>query len=562
MRNIVFVEVKSTGVNFIQDAVYRNYYPIVLQTKLGDGEYAEEYQEETDISLKKVKEDFELIFEKDSYEETLEMVREYDPVLVIPANERGVILATKLANDLNLLCNPIENLDAMTLKDKMQDKLAENGLRHIRGKVVRSVDEAIEYYDNESLNEVVIKPVYGAASVGVRICLNRKEMIDVLTEQFKGENYYGDEIKKYLVQERIDGEEYIVNTVSNNGVHRITTIWKYKKQKTSEGGQIYDYAHTVNDLNIGEASLVEYAYKVCDAIGIKYGAVHGEYMIDDKGPILIEVNCRPMGGNLDAEFLDKISGQHETDSTLDSYLNPDKFEFERLRGYKLYEHGALKILIIPRDIIAESSSMNHVNIHLKSHFYTSINPLDDPKLFVKTQDLRTAAGTIYLSHPDGYVLQKDIEFIRSIEKNAFHLVLSDESSKKTTIDENETFDDIKSLLNKILAYGVTLFVTDNVFEDINVLQISPDRIDDISGEFNRVVVNLNKSIINKKDDEISLLLLKIINKVKNGGLIFIPESTYQYVPNRRIGVEALIKVLDLEILLPLHDMIGFIIAQK
>lgn len=562
MRNIVFVEVKSTGVNFIQDAVYRNYYPIVLQTKLGDGEYAEEYQEETDISLKKVKEDFELIFEKDSYEETLEMVREYDPVLVIPANERGVILATKLANDLNLLCNPIENLDAMTLKDKMQDKLAENGLRHIRGKVVRSVDEAIEYYDNESLNEVVIKPVYGAASVGVRICLNRKEMIDVLTEQFKGENYYGDEIKKYLVQERIDGEEYIVNTVSNNGVHRITTIWKYKKQKTSEGGQIYDYAHTVNDLNIGEASLVEYAYKVCDAIGIKYGAVHGEYMIDDKGPILIEVNCRPMGGNLDAEFLDKISGQHETDSTLDSYLNPDKFEFERLRGYKLYEHGALKILIIPRDIIAESSSMNHVNIHLKSHFYTSINPLDDPKLFVKTQDLRTAAGTIYLSHPDGYVLQKDIEFIRSIEKNAFHLVLSDESSKKTTIDENETFDDIKSLLNKILAYGVTLFVTDNVFEDINVLQISPDRIDDISGEFNCVVVNLNKSIINKKDDEISLLLLKIINKVKNGGLIFIPESTYQYVPNRRIGVEALIKVLDLEILLPLHDMIGFIIAQK
>ncbi|WP_407430792.1 ATP-grasp domain-containing protein [Methanobrevibacter sp.] len=562
MRNIVFVEVKSTGVNFIQDAVYRNYYPIVLQTKLGDGEYAEEYREETDISLKKVKEDFELIFEKDSYEETLEMVREYDPVLVIPANERGVILATKLANDLNLLCNPIENLDAMTLKDKMQDKLAENGLRHIRGKVVRSVDEAIEYYDNESLNEVVIKPVYGAASVGVRICLNRKEMIDVLTEQFKGENYYGDEIKKYLVQERIDGEEYIVNTVSNNGVHRITTIWKYKKQKTSEGGQIYDYAHTINDLNIGEASLVEYAYKVCDAIGIKYGAVHGEYMIDDKGPILIEVNCRPMGANLDAEFLDKISGQHETDSTLDSYLNPDKFEFERLRGYKLYEHGAIKILIIPRDIIAESSSMNHVNIHLKSHFYTSINPLDDPKLFVKTQDLRTAAGTIYLSHPDGYVLQKDIEFIRSIEKNAFHLVLSDESSKKTTIDENETFDDIKSLLNKILAYGVTLFVTDNVFEDINVLQISPDRIDDISGEFNCVVVNLNKSIINKKDDEISLLLLKIINKVKNGGLIFIPESTYQYVPNRRIGVEALIKVLDLEILLPLHDMIGFIIAQK
>lgn len=84
----------------------------------------------------------------------------------------------------------------------------------------------------------------------------------------------------------------------------------------------------------------------------------------------------------------------------------------------------------------------------------------------------------------------------------------------------------------------------------------------MSEEFNCVVVNLNKSIINKKDDEVSYLFLKIINKVKKGGLIFIPESTYQYVNNGRIGVEALIKVLDLEIQMPLHDISGFIIAQK
>lgn len=562
MRNIVFVEVRSTGLNFIKDAIYRNYNPIVLQTKLGDGELAERYQKDTDAGLKKIKVDFELIFEKDSYEETLEMVREYDPVLVIPANERGVILATKLANDLNLLCNPIENLDAMTLKDKMQERLAENGLRHIKGKVVSSVDEAIEFYDNESLNEVVIKPVYGSASVGVRVCLNRKEMIDILTEQFNEDNFYGEEITKYLVQERIDGEEYIVNTVSNNGVHRITTIWKYKKQKTSEGGQIYDYAHTVNKLKIGEASLVEYAYDVCDALGIKYGPVHGEYMIDDKGPILIEVNCRPMGANLEAEFVDRISGQHETDSTLDSYLNPGKFEYERLRGYRLYEHGAIKTLIIPSDITAKSSSMNHISNHLKSHYNTSMDSLDNPKLFFKTQDLETSPGKVYLTHPDRHVLQNDLEFIRNVEKYAFHLVLSDESHKKTTIDKNETFDDIKSILNKVISYGVTLFVTDNILEDINIFQISSDDIEDISGEFDCVVVNLNRSIINKKDDEVSYLFLKIIDKVKKGGLIFIPESTYQYVNNGRMGVEALIRVLDLEIQLPLHDIAGFIIAQK
>ena len=50
--------------------------------------------------------------------------------------------------------------------------------------------------------------------------------------------------------------------------------------------------------------------------------------------------------------------------------------------------------------------------------------------------------------------------------------------------------------------------------------------------------------------------------VKKGGLVFIPESTYQYVNNGRIGVEALIKVLDLEIQMPLHDINGVIIARK
>ena len=55
----------------------------------------------------------------------LEMVRKLDPLLIVPGTEDGVILATKLANDLNLLCNPIENLDAITLKNEMQNRLAE-----------------------------------------------------------------------------------------------------------------------------------------------------------------------------------------------------------------------------------------------------------------------------------------------------------------------------------------------------------------------------------------------------------------------------------------------------
>lgn len=89
-----------------------------------------------------------------------------------------------MANDLNLLCNPIENIGAMTLKDEMHNRLAEHDLRHIRGQVVRSVDEAIEFYDSENLTEVVIKPLQGASSYSVRICLDKDEMISSLDELF------------------------------------------------------------------------------------------------------------------------------------------------------------------------------------------------------------------------------------------------------------------------------------------------------------------------------------------------------------------------------------------
>ena len=220
--------------------------------------------------------------------------------MIVPGNERGVVLAARLSHELGLLSNSIENLDAITLKNEMHNRLAQKGLRSIKEKVIHSLDEALEFYDSENLKEVVIKPTYSAGSASVRICLNREEMIDSINQLFDEANYYGDELEELLIQERINGIEYIVNTVTHKGIHRVTLVWKYNKVKTSEGAIVYDSCETVNELSLGEAEMVEYAYKVADALEIQYGPVHGEYMIDEKGPVLIEVNCRPCGGSMPA----------------------------------------------------------------------------------------------------------------------------------------------------------------------------------------------------------------------------------------------------------------------
>ena len=564
MRNILVVECRSTGKNFIEDIVNMGYNPIVMQTKVSDTEVGKKYLEESYEGFKTIKHDFELILEQDTYEETLAMVKEYDPLLVLPANEKGVVLASKLAYDLNLLCNDIKNLDAMTLKHEMHNRLAECGLRYIRGKSVKTLEEAIDFYDSEGLDEVVIKPVYSGGSTGVRICENRDEFIKSFQFLADKTNQYGDLNNDYLIQERIKGEEYIVTTVSSEGMHRVIDVWKYHKVRTNDGAILYDSMDSVNELGIGESEMIEYAYKVADALGIRYGPVHGEYMIDENGPVLIEVNCRPMGGNMSAEFLNRVSGQHETDSILNSYLRPDLFKEQLKKPYQLYAHASLKFFIVPKDIVARAAPMKNISIKLQSHIRTVMADFDDgfSQHFVKTDDLDTSPGTVYLVHEDLSVVQKDIEFIRSVERNAFSMVLSSEMHDVVLKDDETYIRDIMPLVEKCEKYGIGLLLTDQLIDDVDILQVKHEDVADVIGSFDFIVINLNKTFHNNPSVEVFEAIWDSFSKVKKNGLIFIPQNTYEQIVGGKNSMEVLIKAADLKLMLPPYGVFDTIIASK
>ncbi len=563
MRNIIVVECISTGKNFIGDIINRGYNPIVLNLKDSNTEDGKKFGQHVLEEYEKIPYEFDVIYEKDTYEKTLEEVRKYNPLLIVPGNERGVILATKLSNELGLLCNPIENLDAITLKNEMHNRLAEKGLRSIKGKVVHNLDEALEFYDSENLKEVVIKPTYSAGSASVRICLNRDEMINSINQLFDNVNYYGDEIEELLIQERINGTEYIVNTVSHKGIHRVTLIWKYNKVKTTEGAIVYDSCETINELSLGEAEMIEYAYKVADALEIQYGPVHGEYMIDEKGPVLIEVNCRPCGGDMPAEFLDRISGQHETDSILDSYLKPKTFYDKIHEKYRLYAHGTLKFFITPKNMIARSSPITNIEKKLKAfHSSTLINTTYPDMYFKKTEDLNTAPGYVFLVNENKAKVDHDLNFLRDIERHAFSLILSEDNSDTKLKDDETYLNEIQPIIKESEKHGTGLLVTDQFSDDQDIFQISPKQIDDVHGNFDYIIINLNKSLVNKHEADMVKIILNAILKIKNGGYIFVPKNTYQLLPSGRKGIEALIKVLNYNIELPPYYIRDIVIASK
>ena len=562
MRNIIIVECISTGINFVEDIINRGYNPIALDLKVADTPEGRDFAELVINDYKKIPHDIEMIYEGDTFEETLEEVRKYDPLLIVPGSERGVILATKLSHELGLLGNPVENLEAMTLKSEMQERIAEHGLRSIRGKVIRSLDEAIEFYDKESFKEVVLKPNYGGRATNVRICRNRNEMIDTVDLLFNDVNYFGDRIDELLIQERIFGDEYVVNTVSHKGIPRVTLVWKYNKISTEDGRIAYDSCETVNDLSLGEAEMVEYAYSVAEALGIQYGPVHGEYMIDEKGPVLIEANCRPCGGSMPSEFLDKISAQHETDSILDSYLKPDRFNEALKRKYELYAHGTMKFFIVPEDMVAYSTPMGGIINQLKAFHSSTMNTILGERFFHKTKDVETSGGTVFLVHEDYSELERNLNFLRSVERNAFSLILHDDSSQILEKDDEDYLNEIKPLVQETEKYGTGLFVTDQFVDGIDILQVGIEELDDLKGKFEFVILNLNKSLCERKSDEKVKIIIDIFSKLRTGGIIFIPKNTYQVLTSGRRGMEALIKILDYNIELPPYNLKDIIIASK
>ncbi|MBO7696053.1 MAG: hypothetical protein J6T10_25750, partial [Methanobrevibacter sp.] len=289
-------------------------------------------------------------------------------------------------------------------------------------------------------------------------------------------------------------------TVTHNGAHRVTLVWKYNKVKTAEGAIVYDSCETVNRLSLGEAEMVEYAYSVADVMGIQYGPVHGEYMIDEDGPLLIEVNCRPCGANMPAEYLDRISGQHETDSILDSYLRPKRFFEELKKKYELYAYGTLKIFIIPKDIVAQSAPIMNIESKLKSFYGSTLMDIEQDSLFFpKTEDLHSSGGYVFMVNEDKAELEKNLNYLRKIESNAFSLIYSEDAMNYELKDDETYLNEIKPLVELFEEYGTGLFISDQFVDDAKILQIDYGQIDEVKGNFEFVLINLNKSLIDKNE---------------------------------------------------------------
>ena len=310
-RKIVIIQCISSSVNYISDIRDMGFEPVLMEL------WVPESKKE---SKRKWHDDYyslngdilpDIFQESEKYEDNLELLKKLDPVLIIPGSDDAIEIAMMLSADLGLTGNSLKSLRAMQNKFFMQDALKNAGLRYIKTAFVYEMQDAVDFFHENGDRPVIVKRKHGGSSVGVTLCRTEEEIIKAVEMQriliLDGE-YSGN----VIIQEYIDGTEYVVDTVSCRGEHRTVFAMQYEKQLTEESRKIYDTDTYIDSGDVKYRYLSDYIFQVLDAIGVTYGPVHSEIMVDENGPVLIEVNCRPAGASVKRSYQDRILGCHET----------------------------------------------------------------------------------------------------------------------------------------------------------------------------------------------------------------------------------------------------------
>ena len=450
MKNkIVVAEATSTAFNYLEDIRALGYEPVILEAYLPDGYARRMLDEERKIKYSHIKYPITILKEDPDYEVTLREVKALDPLLVIAGGEEGVVIGTRLADDLGMPGTPYSNIANMTQKSVMHQSLKNAGLRYIRGTEVKSWEDCLAFLEETGTEDVVLKHDHGAASVGVHLVHGREEL-KAAFEQERGadNNMFGEADTRFLLQERIFGTEYIVNTISRDGIPALTSVFKYYKKRTPSGAIIYNGGESIQEPTGMEQALIDYALKAVCALGITDGPVHGEYMVDKNGPVLIEANCRVMGGSAPAGYLDKVFGYHETEVILKSMLDKEYHHKFRQQPYNPPRKGYYKDFSAACDQPISSSGIIPILLGMKSFYSGWVENAGRTDMLRETVDLETETGCIYMVHDDPEVVKREFELLMYIEENYPKLLQSNEPLFLPPEDASQVTPEIESVLNE------------------------------------------------------------------------------------------------------------------
>lgn len=372
-----------------------------------------------------------VVVHKGDLEETANAVKSGRPTkAVIAGSDPGVGLADALSERLGLRTNGSELSRCRTDKFHMHERLRESGVRACAQRRCSSVQDACDFAASLGRWPLIAKPCASYGSCGVFRCEDSDALSEAVSLILDSKSIAGHANDEVLVQEFLEGQEYVVDCVSLEGRHLVSATWAYKKSNIS-GSFVYDHTKTL-PYSCEEGSvqqvLYNYVFQCLTVLGIRNGASHTEVIIGESGePCLVETGAR-MHGSVGPALWAECAGREQGQAFLvaDAYAEDGKELLQKLEAvaaggpaYDLeYFSVQVDLQLHQGGVLAESIEMaagawlRDLPTFWMSKFFVEVGDRVLP-----TRDMFTSPGYVILLGEEEAEVERDAEAIRERERS-------------------------------------------------------------------------------------------------------------------------------------------------
>lgn len=302
MKHIVFVDSSATGVLAFRSAKRLGCF--VTFVKPQDSSFM-------NISFKddkKIKQQIEFVdqylevanLDDAGFRAALEQVHAKRAIdAIITTSEAAIVAVARESEHFGTLYPSHEALCKAVYKHRCREELKAAGVRSPLYELL--TEEALLAHGPISVNlPYVVKPTRGFGKQFSAICLTKQDLkaftSTVIAARADSDPMIDQLIsREYIVEEYISGTLYSAETIVQDGV---TSLFATTIRFRSSHSEMLEMTSTMpSELNATDKQeMGQYVQDVFSALDLKVGLYHVEIMCDEKGPCLIEINARMIGG--------------------------------------------------------------------------------------------------------------------------------------------------------------------------------------------------------------------------------------------------------------------------
>jgi len=224
---------------------------------------------------------------------------------VVGVDDKTAVVAAAIATKLTLRGNPVHAAIAASDKYLQRELLAEAAVPIPRF-LLRSLEDDPATVANSISYPCVLKPVRLSASRGVIRADNPQsfrsahERLRAILAEPETAAACGDRARQYLIEEFVPGYEVALEGLVVN--RRLHVLAIFDKPDPLDGPFFEETIYvTPSSVPAGlQAAIKDCADRAVRALGIVDGPVHAEVRYNERGPWLIELAARPIGGRCSA----------------------------------------------------------------------------------------------------------------------------------------------------------------------------------------------------------------------------------------------------------------------